>query len=128
MLRRLYFRAIQNSQEADYHADLDFPPWGVCVAILRLGTAFLRGCWWRLWWRKMGGPPFIGRGTRIYTSRQLSVGRNFLLEDRAEVVAHTNDDVVPYSIVDGVPARLLGIRGANDRVAQGTRQSRARMR
>lgn len=94
MLKRLYFRVIQGSQkDADYRPDPDFPAGAVRVAIFRLGAALVRGLWWKIWLREAAGIPFINRHVRIYSPGSLSVGRNFLAEDYAEVVAHTKEGV-----------------------------------
>lgn len=94
MLKRLYFKAIQGSQQIDYKADPNFPEQAVRAAIWKLGTSWLRGKWRSLRFKGARGHTFIGRHVRIYTPSMLSVGANFLAEDWVEIVAHSREGVV----------------------------------
>ena len=94
MLKALYFGVMNHFAESvDYKLDSAFPSNAVPGAIIRLTASLLRGSWlrWRL--RHSKGMIFIGRSVRIASPGMLSAGRNLVVEDGVEIIAHAREGV-----------------------------------
>ncbi len=94
-MKRLYFAAIRRGQQqgVEYRLDPRFPPQAARAALWKLGTACVKGLYWRIRFREARGPVLIGRHVRIYTPSMLSVGRNFFAEDWVEITAHSKEGI-----------------------------------
>lgn len=61
---------------------------------LQLGTWALRGIFWKLQFKRAKGLVLIGSHTRIRYPRYLSVGKNFIVEDYAEIMALSKEGII----------------------------------
>jgi acetyltransferase-like isoleucine patch superfamily enzyme len=57
----------------------------ILITLYRLSFFFVRGCYERLFFSKSKGLVLIGKGASIRYAKYLSVGRDFIVEDYAEV-------------------------------------------
>ena len=63
----------------------DWSSYGIVVTLFRMGCMYIRGCWQRMFFGKSHGLVFVGRGASIRYARNLRVGRDFIVEDYAEI-------------------------------------------
>lgn len=54
----------------------------------------LRGTWYRLFMRQAEGIVLVGRGARLRHLRHLSVGKNFIVEEYAEIFALSGNGII----------------------------------
>jgi acetyltransferase-like isoleucine patch superfamily enzyme len=54
-------------------------------ALLQFGAGFLRGTWYRMFFRTSSGMLLAGRGVTIRYANFIQAGRNFIIEDEAEI-------------------------------------------
>lgn len=57
----------------------------IIYSIIGYATSFLRGLWHRIGFGKSKGMVLVGKGARIIHAENLSVGRNFIIEEYAEL-------------------------------------------
>lgn len=57
----------------------------ILTTLFRLSVFFLRGCYERLFFAQSKGMVLVGKGASIRYARYLSVGKDFILEDNAEL-------------------------------------------
>lgn len=68
--------------------------YGITVTLFRMGCMFLRGCWQRLFFGRASGFVFVGRGASIRYARYLQVGKDFIVEDYAEVNCMARNKII----------------------------------
>jgi acetyltransferase-like isoleucine patch superfamily enzyme len=54
-------------------------------SMMRFAMSFVRGIWQRIWFHKSRGMLLVGKGARIIHAENLSVGKNFIIEEYAEL-------------------------------------------
>jgi acetyltransferase-like isoleucine patch superfamily enzyme len=53
-----------------------------------------RGLWWRIWFKQARGLVFIGSHVKIRYAHHLQVGKNFIVEDGAEIMALSSEGII----------------------------------
>lgn len=66
----------------------------IVTTLFRLSFFFIRGAYERLFFKKSSGWVMVGKGASIRYARHLSVGRDFIVEDYAEVNCMTYRGIV----------------------------------
>lgn len=66
----------------------------ILTTFYRLSSFYIRGMWERLFFKKSSGWVLVGKGASIRYARHLSTGRDFIVEDYAEVNCMTYRGIV----------------------------------
>lgn len=66
----------------------------ILTTFFRLSSFYLRGMWERLFFKKSSGWVLVGKGASIRYARHLSAGRDFIVEDYAEVNCMTYRGII----------------------------------
>ncbi|MCA9960202.1 MAG: acyltransferase [Anaerolineales bacterium] len=64
------------------------------LLIAQMGQWAVRGLWWRLWLKQATGLLLAGKNVKIRYAHHLQVGKNFIIEDGAEIMALSVDGIV----------------------------------
>lgn len=78
----------------DFEFDPQLSPVDLVLLLRQMGTWALRGSWWRLWFKKAKGLMLVGKGVRLRYPAYISVGKNFIIEDYAEIMALSREGIV----------------------------------
>lgn len=62
--------------------------------LVKMIPMFLRGSWWRLWFKSSSGLALIGKHVAIRNPQYISVGSNFVVEDFSEIQGLSRQGII----------------------------------